>query len=126
MFTKSFLAGAAITCMTAFPTQAGQPIKESLVECAVMVELLLGEQSFAPGGNDMLDLYTKAAATMRREAVKKSNEDYVSRTAATKRDLWHKRWDEGDWDNPDNRSDLLDWWGYCFKLADHLELKLEP
>ena len=123
---KPVFLAAAIACLPLAPAHAGQPIKESLVECAVLVELLLGEQSFAPGGNEMLDLYTSAAAAMRREATKMANEGYVSRVAASKRDLWHKRWDQGDWDNPDNRSELTDWWTYCFKLADHLQLKLEP
>ena len=105
---------------------AGQPIKESLVECAVLVELLLGEQSFAPGSSEALDLYTEAAASMRREATHLANEGYVTRTASKKRELWHQRWDAGDWDNPNNRQDLTDWWTYCFKLADHLDLKLAP
>ncbi len=123
---RRLLLAAMLVCLPLPPAYAGQPIKESLVECAVLVELLLGEQSFSPGSNEMLVLYTKAAASMRREATMMSNEGYVTRTASNKRDLWHQRWDAGDWDNPNNRQDLTDWWTYCFKLADHLDLKLEP
>lgn len=123
---RGVLAASLLSMALSNPANAGQPIKESLVECAVLVELLLGEQSFIPGQNKVLDTYAKAAASMRRAALQKADEGYVTRTADNKRAVWHQRWDAGDWDNPANRDELIEWWTYCFKLADHLNLKLEP
>lgn len=123
---QELIFAVALGGLLAVPANASQPIKESLVECAVLVELLLGEQSFVPGQNEMLDLYTKAAASMRAEAARQADAGYVTRMSAVKRDLWHQRWDEGQWDDPNNRADLAEWWTYCFSLAKHLELKLEP
>ena len=104
------------------PVHAGQPFHESLVECSVLIDLLMGEQSFAPGDNKMLDVYAAASASMRREALRRSSAGYVTDMAATKRRVWHERWDAGDWDRPENRAELVEWWSYCFKLADHLDL----
>ena len=123
---RNLLLAGALACVPLSSAQAGQPIKESLVECAVLVELLLGEQSFLPGKNKMLDLYTNAAIVMREKAASMADTVYVARVATVKRDVWQLRWDEGEWDNPENRQGLADWWTYCFKLADHLDLKLEP
>lgn len=123
---RKLIYTAALGALVAAPGHAGQPIKESLVECAVLVELLLGEQSFVPGQDEMLDIYTKAAVSMRAEATRQADAGYVSQVSAVKRDLWHQRWDEGQWDDPNNRADLAEWWTYCFKLAKHLDLKLEP
>lgn len=117
ILTAGLLAGLA-----GLPASAGQPIEESLVECAVMVELLLGEQSFIPGEDRSIDIYVGAAASMRRKASEMADADFVTRVADQKRDVWHDRWDSGGWDNPANRGDLQDWWRYCFKLADHLKL----
>ena len=108
----------------AAPLRAGQPLHESLVECSVLIDLLLGEQSFVPGENEMIDLYVAGSASMMAEATRRSSPAYVRDMAATKRSLWHDRWDAGDWDNPANREELVEWWTYCFKLADHLDLKL--
>jgi hypothetical protein len=47
----------------------------------------------------------------------------VERTAAEKRQVWHDRWDAGKWDNLENREDLVEWWTYCFKFAEHLEVE---
>lgn len=108
----------------AAPVGAGQPIHESLVECSVMIELLTGEQSSIPGQNDALDFYADASRALRNEAVRRTSQDYVERTARTKRQVWHQRWDEGQWDNPLNRGELIEWWQYCFKLGKHLDLPL--
>ncbi|SNS75581.1 hypothetical protein [Tropicimonas sediminicola] len=116
------IAGALAAGLAA-PGQAGQPLRESLVECSVLVELLLGEQSFQPGENAMIDLYVSASRSMREEALRRTSEGYVAETALAKREAWHARWDAGDWDDPANRDELVDWWTYCFKLADHLALK---
>lgn len=106
------------------PVQAGQPYHESLVECSVLIDLLMGEQSFVPGDNKMLDFYAAASATMRQEALRRSSKSYVTTMAGIKREVWHNRWDAGDWDRRENRAALVDWWTYCFKLAEHLELDL--
>ncbi|MBB93916.1 MAG: hypothetical protein CML68_04830 [Rhodobacteraceae bacterium] len=105
------------------PVNAGQPLHESMVECAVLFELLLGEQSFIPGQNEMIDLFVAGAKEMRREAEERSSARYVRKTSAQKVETWHLRWDAGNWDQPANRGELGEWVEYCFSLADHLELK---
>ena len=121
---RPLASAAALAACLATPVQAGQPLHESLVECSVLVDLLLGEQSFVPGENDFIDLYVAASASMRDEAVRRKSETYVSKIAREKRAVWHDRWDAGNWDDPANREELVDWWTYCFKLAEHLDLKL--
>lgn len=103
--------------------QAGQPIHESLVECSVLVDLLIGPESPADG-NRMLDFYVRASQAMRDEAERRTDAQYVRAVSAQKNDLWHQRWDNGDWDDLGNRGELEEWVTYCFKLADHLDLDL--
>jgi hypothetical protein len=122
---RSPLFAAVLIGGFAAPTHAGQPIHESLVECSVLIDLLLGEQSVQPGQNAMLDLYAAASNAMRAEAVRRTSEDDVLEMSDWKRTQWHERWDAGGWDDPAKRADLVDWWTYCFKLADQLDLRPE-
>ncbi|SFB81201.1 hypothetical protein [Tropicimonas isoalkanivorans] len=119
VFAAAFASGFAV------PTHAGQPLYESLVECSVLIDLLMGEQSFQPGQNEMLDLYAAASNAMRAEALRRSSEDYVVEMSDQIRTLWHERWEADGWDDPGKRGALIEWWTYCFKLADHLELTPE-
>ncbi|SLN09775.1 hypothetical protein PEL8287_00100 [Roseovarius litorisediminis] len=118
------LAIGGISLGVAKPLQAGQPIHESLVECAVLVELLIGEQTPVPGQNKMLDFYTRAAHLMRTEAARQRDMAYVAETSRVKRAAWHQRWDENGWDEPENREELVEWFTYCMKLGQHLKLPL--
>ncbi|MEM8730397.1 MAG: hypothetical protein AAGF79_10815 [Pseudomonadota bacterium] len=121
---RLFLLSLALGFGISGPAKAGQPYHESLVECAVLIDLMLGEQSFVPDQNGMIDLYVAASNAMRAEAERRSSANYVTRTAQAKRAVWHERWDAQGWDQPENRQDLVAWWTYCFKLGRHLNLPL--
>lgn len=120
---KTLCAAAALLCAATGPANAGQPFEESLVECAVLIELMTGEQTPVSGQSAELEYFVGTAANMRAEAVRRSDANYVERTAAEKRQVWHDRWDAGKWDNPENREHLVEWWTYCFKFAEHLEVE---
>lgn len=106
--------------MASGTAQAGQPFEESLVECAVLIEALTGDQTPVPGQNAMLDYYVGTATNMRAEAERMRNASYVSEMAVQKRVVWEKRWEDGNWDDPANRQEVADWMQYCFKFAEHL------
>ncbi|MCT4577211.1 hypothetical protein [Donghicola sp.] len=120
---KTLCAAAALLFAATGPANAGQPFEESLVECAVLIELMTGEQTPVSGQSAELEYFVGTAANMRAEAVRRSDANYVERTAAEKRQVWHDRWDAGKWDNLENREDLVEWWTYCFKFAEHLEVE---
>lgn len=46
---KRLIGAAAVMIVSAGTAEAGQPFEESLVECAVLIELLTGEQTPVPG-----------------------------------------------------------------------------
>ena len=117
---KRILVAALL--MTSTSVEAQQPIHESLVECSVLVDLMIGEQSKPKDQYEMVDFYVDASRIFRQAAVERSNTAYVTKTSVEKRLVWHQRWDAGQWDDPANRGDLVQWWTYCFKLADHLKL----
>ena len=99
---------AALGAVLSGPVHAGQPIYESLVECAVMIELLISEQTPTPGESELLDVFHNGAVQMRLEAAQVKGAHYVEQTARAKREVWHRRWDEKGWDNPANRQELGD------------------
>lgn len=67
--------------------------------------------------------YVGTAINMRAEAQSRQDAEYVARTAAEKRQIWHDRWDAGQWDYARNREELGDWMTYCFKFAEHLDVE---
>ena len=79
---REFAAATLGMCLVQ-PVHAGQPIHESLVECAVLIGLLLGEQSVQPGEKDLITVYADAAQAMRTEATRPSSSGYVTQMAAT-------------------------------------------
>ncbi|MEC9196595.1 MAG: hypothetical protein VX974_03225 [Pseudomonadota bacterium] len=117
---KTRIGLIAAMCLTPVVATAGQPFEESLVECAVLIDLLTGEQTPMPGDSAEMDFFVGTAKNMRAEALRRTNAAYVEKTDAEKRQLWHERWDAGQWDIPSNRQELSEWWTYCFKFADHL------
>lgn len=117
---KTLIGAAVLAVFGAGPAVAGQPFEESLVECAVLIELMTGEQTPVPGESPEMDYYVGTAANMRSEAARRRDASYVQSTADEKRQLWHDRWDAGQWDNAENREELGEWWTYCFKFAEHL------
>ncbi|MBJ3761845.1 hypothetical protein ILP92_03665 [Maribius pontilimi] len=104
------------------PAQASQPIHESLVERGVLVDAMIGQQTPIVGSSDFLDMYVHAAEQFRLEATRRSDAAYVGEMSRRKLHVWEDRWDAGDWDDPANRGELVDWWTYCFKLYDHVGL----
>ena len=115
------LAGVALS-LAPVTAGASQPIRESLVECAVLIEALLGPDLPPPGANAQIDFYVEFEAALRAEAVRQGGQAYVDDMAVVKLATWETRWDEGDWDNPANRGELAEWMSYCTSLADHLQL----
>ena len=120
---KILCAAVAVLIAASGPAHAGQPYEESLVECAVLLELLTGEQTPVPGQSAEMEYFVGTAANMRAKATHRKDSSYVERTAAAKRQIWHDRWDAGQWDDPENREELVEWWTYCFKFAEHLDVE---
>ncbi|SMY07918.1 hypothetical protein [Flavimaricola marinus] len=116
------IVGLASLALVPAQAEGSQPIKESLVECAVLIEALLGPDLPPPGENPQFDLYVEFETALRDEAVQLGGQAYVDEMAVAKLATWETRWDEGDWDNPANRGELADWMSYCTSLADHLQL----
>ena len=103
------------------PAQA-QPLNESLVECAVLVDALLGEEGRAQAGNQQVDFWIGFEEVLRTSAIQRAGQPYWDATAPIKRDTWVARWAGETPDHPQNMTETADWMDYCLSLADHLQL----
>ncbi len=107
--------------MLGSPLQA-QPLNESLVECAVLVDSLLGDEGRAQAGNPQVDFWIGFEQTLRVSAIERAGEPYWNDMAPTKQVTWTERWGGQTPDHPQNMGETAEWMDYCLSLADHLQL----
>ncbi|MRU14186.1 hypothetical protein FDP25_01965 [Roseovarius sp. A21] len=118
------IAGLAMT-LSATPLQAGQPISESLVDCAMLFTITnRAEPERANHGKGYAldrakDKLLVAAQARAHQEGRGNAERYVSDLASAKAEKW---------DAKGMRyimtQDYRDWIGYCASLIDHLGLEL--
>lgn len=118
---KRLIFAAVVAAGLGAPAVA-QPINESLVECAVLVDRMLGDDVPAAGSNPQVDFWVSFEVALRTSSIERSGQAYWDDTSVLKQAVWSQRWNGQPPEHPDNVDEAMEWMDYCLSLADHLQL----
>ncbi|SMY07921.1 hypothetical protein [Flavimaricola marinus] len=112
------IVGVSALVLGPMQANASQPLEERLIECAVMIEVLIGPDA-PPRGEDLqTDIWRDFVDMMTTEAIRLGGQSYVEDVSMAKRNMWEAEWNEENFPPPlDVRMGLL---SECVGVGDYL------
>ncbi|WP_135503345.1 hypothetical protein [Roseovarius aestuariivivens] len=123
---KSLVSGLAVAIGLGSPVNAGQPISESLMDCAALYTMsnrLVPARPLTRKGEKLEQAAAVLQAAAERQAIiegQANPRDYVARLCPQKQAHWDKRGAMIVFSE-----EFREWMTYCRSLSRHLDLRLQ-